>query len=58
MEELNKEYIILISKIRELNAERVEIFKKFKELKPDVEIKMMHTPSIYHDLYGNDLDKI
>jgi hypothetical protein len=58
-EELNKEYISLIYQIRELNKKRVEIYNKFKKLKPDVnkEIREMRTVSIYHDLYGNDVDK-
>lgn len=58
--ELNEEYISLISQMRELNKKRVEIYDKFRKLKPDVneEIKEMRTVSIYHDLYGNDLDKI
>lgn len=58
--ELNEEYISLISQMRELNKRRVEIYGRFKKLKPDVneEIKEMRTVSLYHDLYGNDLDKI
>ena len=58
--ELNKEYISLISQMRELNKKRVEIYDRFRKLKPDVneEIKEMRTVSLYHDLYGNDLDKI
>jgi|688.fasta_scaffold2243811_1 hypothetical protein len=58
-EELNKEYISLIYQIRELNKKRVEIYNKFKKLKPDVnkDIREMRTVSIYHDLYGNDVDK-
>ena len=58
--ELNEEYISLISQMRELNKKRVEIYGKFRKLKPDVneEIKEMRTVSLYHDLYGNDLDKI
>ena len=58
--QLNEEYISLISQIRELNKKRVEIYKKFKKLKPNIniELKMMRTVSIYHDLYNNDLDKI
>ena len=58
--ELNEEYISLISQMRELNKKRVEIYDKFRKLKPDVneEIKEMRTVSLYHDLYGNDLDKI
>ena len=58
--ELNEEYISLISKMRELNKKRVEIYDRFRKLKPDVneEIKEMRTVSLYHDLYGNDLDKI
>ena len=58
--ELNKEYISLISQMRGLNKKRVEIYDRFRKLKPDVneEIKEMRTVSLYHDLYGNDLDKI
>ena len=58
--ELNEEYISLISQMRELNKKRVEIYDKFRKLKPDVnqKIKEMRTISLYHDLYGNDLDKI
>jgi len=58
--ELNEEYISLISQMRELNKKRVEIYDKFRQLKPEVnkEIKEMRTVSLYHDLYGNDLDKI
>jgi hypothetical protein len=57
--ELNEEYISLISQMRELNKKRVEIYDRFRKLKPDVneEIKEMRTVSLYHDLYGNDLDK-
>ena len=46
--------------MRELNKKRVEIYDKFRKLKPDVnkDIKEMRTVSLYHDLYGNDLDKI
>jgi len=57
--ELNEEYISLISQMRELNKKRVEIYDKFRKLKPRVneEIKEMRTVSLYHDLYGNDLDK-
>ena len=58
--ELNEEYISLISQIRELNLKRVKIYDKFRKLKPDVneKIKEMRTVSLYHDLYGNDLDEI
>lgn len=58
--ELNEEYISLISQMRELNKKRVEIYDRFRKLKPDVneQIKEMRTVSLYHDLYGNDLDKI
>ena len=58
--ELNEEYISLISQMRELNKKRVEIYDRFRKLKPNVneEIKEMRTVSLYHDLYGNDLDKI
>ena len=58
--ELNEEYISLISQMRELNKKRVEIYDKFRKLKPDVnqKIKEMRTISLYHDLYGNDLDKV
>ncbi len=57
-EKLNKEYVSLISQMRELNKQRYEIYKKFKVIKPDVQIAYMRTPSLYHDLYNNDLDKI
>jgi hypothetical protein len=55
--ELNEEYISLISQMRELNKKRVEIYGRFRKLKPDVneEIKEMRTVSLYHDLYGNDI---
>ena len=43
--------------MRVLNAKRFELYKKFEKINPDVEIKMMRTPSMYHDLNGNDLDK-
>jgi len=58
--ELNEEYISLIFQMRELNKKRVEIYDKFRKLKPEVneKIKEMRTVSLYHDLYGNDLDKI
>lgn len=58
--ELNEEYISLISQMIELNKKRVDVYKKFRTLKPDVntELKEMRTVSLYHDLYGNDLDKI
>lgn len=58
--ELNEEYISLISQMRELNRKRVEIYCIFRKLKPDFneEIKEMRTFSLYHDLHGNDLDKI
>jgi len=58
-EELNKEYISLIYQIRELNKKRVEIYNKFKNLKPDVnkEMREKRTVSIYHLLYRNDVDK-
>ena len=58
--ELNEEYISLISQMRELNKKRIEIYDKFRKLKPEVnqEIKEMRTVSLYHDLYSNDLDKI
>jgi hypothetical protein len=55
--ELNAEYISIIKQMRELNIKRYEIFVKFKKLVPKAKTEMMRTPSIYHDLYGNDLDK-
>lgn len=57
--ELNEEYISLICQIRYLNKKRVDIYNKFKKLNPNSStIKEMRTISFYHDLYGNDLDKI
>jgi len=53
--ELNEEYISLISQMRELNRKRAEIYDRFRKLK-QVEIKEMRTVSMYHDLYGNDLE--
>lgn len=55
---LNNEYISLISQMKELNIKRVEIYNKFCFLNPNVskKIKRMRTVSIYHDLYGNDVD--
>ena len=57
--ELNEEYISLISQMRELNKKRVAIYDIFRKLDPDVNTKLkeMRTISLYHDLYGNDLDK-
>lgn len=43
--------------MRELNKKRVEIYDQFRKLKPNIEIKEMRTVSLYHDLYGNDVDK-
>ena len=58
--ELNEEYISLISQMRELNNKRVEIYDKFRKFNSEVneKIKEMRTVSLYHDLYGNDLDKM
>jgi hypothetical protein len=56
-EELNKEYVEIITQMRKLNKKRVEVFEKFKEIKPDVELKFQRTVSIYHDLYGKDIDE-
>ena len=60
-EKLNAEYISIISKMRELNKKRYEIYLNFIGIEPnskiDIKLEMMRTPSIYHDLYGNDLDK-
>lgn len=56
-DELNQEYISIIVKMRELNKKRHEIYYKFRAIKPDViELKEQRTPSLYHDLFGNDLD--
>jgi hypothetical protein len=55
--ELNEEYVSIIKEMRELNARRVEVFIKFQKIVPDVALNYQHTVSIYHDLYGVDLDK-
>ena len=44
--------------MRELNKKRSEIYQRFKKINPETEWVMMRTPSLYHDLFGNDLDKI
>lgn len=56
--ELNEEYISLIIQMRELNKKRVKLCIQFSELKKhtNIEVKYMRTASLYHDLYGNDLD--
>jgi uncharacterized coiled-coil DUF342 family protein len=56
--ELNEEYVAIIKEMRELNARRVKVFNKFQEIVPDVDLTYQHTVSIYHDLYGVDLDKV
>ena len=56
--ELNEEYVAIIKEMRELNARRVEVYNKFKEFVPDIALQFQHTVSIYHDLYGVDLDKV
>lgn len=57
---LNEEYISLISQMRALNKKRADIYNQFKKLNPDVtqKIKEMRTVSLYHDLFGNDLDNL
>lgn len=55
---LNEQYISVIRQIRKLNAERFTIYEKFKVKNEQTKLKCMITPSIYHDLYGNDLDKM
>ena len=57
--ELNEEYVEIITEMRELNTRRVEVYKKFKALEPDAEklLTWMTSPTLYHDLYGVDLDK-
>ena len=56
--ELNEEYKFIIIEMRLLNAKRFEVYKNFKKLKSDaVTPRSMVTPSMYHDLYGNDLDE-
>jgi len=57
--ELNKEYISLITQMREINKKRVEVCNKFKKItaKEDIELRTMNTISIYHDLFGKDLDE-
>ena len=59
LDKVNKEYVDLIIQMRDLNKKRSDIFRRFKELSPNASIPPhMHTISIYHDLYGNDLDKM
>jgi uncharacterized coiled-coil DUF342 family protein len=57
VEELNEEYIEVINQMRVLNAKRKEIFDKYKDINPEAEPVIMITPTYYHDLFGNDLDK-
>lgn len=57
LNKLNEEYISLIKDMRKINTWRREVYEKFQELNPSpVETKIMRTPSIHHDLFGNDLD--
>lgn len=57
LQELNHEYVKIINEMRELNKKRYEILKAFENIiKGNVDITIMRTPSIYHDLYGHDLD--
>ena len=55
--ELNEEYVEIITEMRELNKRRVQVFLKFQKLMPDANLEYQHTVSIYHDLYGVDLDE-
>ena len=57
MEKLNEEYIEVINQMRVLNKKRKEIFDKYKDIEPNSEPVIMRTPTFYHDLFGNDLDK-
>ena len=57
MEKLNEEYIEVINQMRVLNKKRKEIFDKYKDIEPNAEPVVMRTPTFYHDLFGNDLDK-
>jgi hypothetical protein len=57
MEKLNEEYIEVINQMRVLNKKRKEIFDKYKDIEPNAEPVIMRTPTFYHDLLGNDLDK-
>jgi len=45
--------------MREINKKRVEVCNKFKKItaKEDIELRTMNTISIYHDLFGKDLDE-
>ena len=43
--------------MRILNVKRKEIFDKYKDINPEAEPVIMRTPTYYHDLFGNDLDK-
>lgn len=57
IEKLNIEYIEIISQMRVLNEKRKKIFDKYKDINRDAEPVIMRTPTFYHDLFGNDLDK-
>lgn len=57
MEKLNEQYIEVINQMRVLNNKRKEIFDKYKDIEPNAEPVIMRTPTFYHDLFGNDLDK-
>jgi hypothetical protein len=56
-EKLNEEYRDILKQMRVLNKKRYEIFLKFLETNPDATVEYMRTPSMYHDLFGNDMDK-
>lgn len=57
IETLNCDYIEVINQMRVLNKKRKEIFDKYKDIEPNAEPVIMRTPTFYHDLFGNDLDK-
>jgi len=56
-DELNKEYVSLIKKMMELNIKRHQIIKKFLDIKPDFQIRIMKTTSFYYDLFDNKINK-
>jgi hypothetical protein len=57
LNKLNEEYISVLKEMRNLNKRRVEIMREFKKINSDVKLVIMNTVSIYHDLFGNDLDE-
>lgn len=57
IETLNCDYIEVVNQMRFLNKKRKEIFDKYKDIEPNAEPVIMRTPTFYHDLFGNDLDK-